>query len=246
MKGFLLHGAIVAMALLGASAPGQEVRVNVNGELVTFPNVQPGLVRNRVMVPLRFVMEHLGADVRWDNEAKVVSARRAGNEMTLGIGAPHATVNQRIVGVDVPAMIVRGRTLVPLRLMSESLGAYALWDADRRTVVITTRPESPFGPVGGEGVALVRLSMRGMRFDPDVIRVRRGQQVEVTLLNEGPGEHSVVWLLPGGAVRPQAPLGPGQQATLVFPAPRVAGRYEFYCPVGDHRERGMRGTLVVE
>jgi uncharacterized cupredoxin-like copper-binding protein len=35
---------------------------------------------------------------------------------------------------------------------------------------------------------------------------------------------------------------PGQSATFTFPTP---GRFEFWCPVGQHRERGMVGTLTV-
>ena len=55
---------------------------------------------------------------------------------TGGIGAISITVPQTVT-LDVPAQVVNGRTLVPVRFISESLGAQVGWEEDTQTVIIT-------------------------------------------------------------------------------------------------------------
>jgi hypothetical protein len=103
---------------------------SVNGK-TTLIDVPPALINNRTMVPIRFVAESMGALVDWSGETKTVKITLDGKELFLGIGQvkPEA-------GLDVPAQISNNRTLVPIRYVTESLGAAVNWQADTMTVEI--------------------------------------------------------------------------------------------------------------
>lgn len=127
----------VALAL-AALAASQDIRVAVNGEAVNFEGAGPMSSNGRVLVPLRGVFEQMGAYVDWNAATRTVTAERSGTNVTLRIGDRQATVDGRILELDSPAQISRGRTMVPLRFLSESLGASVEWIAQTRTVEIST------------------------------------------------------------------------------------------------------------
>lgn len=132
----------LSLALGGMSAArvqAQSIRVVIDGQLVVFDQ-PPAAIGGRVLVPLRGVFERLGAFVQWDPRTNTVTAIRADTQVQLVIGSRQATVNGRVVALDVPALIVAGRTLVPLRFVSEAMGARVDWDASARTVFITSAP----------------------------------------------------------------------------------------------------------
>jgi hypothetical protein len=120
-----------------APASAQTVRVIVNGSSVAFD--QPPIVTGgRVLIPLRGVFEQLGAFVQWNPSNNTILATRSGTEVQLTIGSRIAFVNGSQVTLDVPAMIVAGRTLVPLRFVSEAMGAHVQWEAASRVVYVTS------------------------------------------------------------------------------------------------------------
>jgi len=133
-----LHLAVVvalalALAVLPtAPAAAQTVRVIADGSSVFFD--QPPIVTGgRVLIPLRGVFEQLGAFVQWNRANNTILATRLGTEVQLTIGSRIAFVNGSQVALDVPAMVVAGRTLVPLRFVSEAMGAHVQWDPASRT-----------------------------------------------------------------------------------------------------------------
>jgi hypothetical protein len=89
--------------------------------------------------------------VLWNPATNVVTAQRGDTQVQLVIGGRQATVNGRAVLLDVPATIVGGRTLVPLRFVSEAMGAQVDWDNATRVVTITSGttafPVQPPAPV---------------------------------------------------------------------------------------------------
>lgn len=112
------------------------VRVFVEGEPVVFD--QPPIIEGgRVLVPLRGIFEKMGATVEWRPTTRMVVAARGNTLVELAIGSRIAKVNDRPITLDVPALIIRGRTLVPLRFISESLGAQVDWNPATRTVLIS-------------------------------------------------------------------------------------------------------------
>jgi hypothetical protein len=126
----------LALSAVAGMVAAQEIRATVNGEHVLFPDVRPVMVNGRVMVPVRGVFEHMNATVRWDAAAAMVTAQRGNDIIRLPINSQFADVNGRQVRLDTPASIHAGRTMVPLRFLSESLGAEVQWVANTRTVEI--------------------------------------------------------------------------------------------------------------
>jgi plastocyanin len=80
------------------------------------------------------------------------------------------------------------------------------------------------------------------RLDPAEARVAGAGAVEVEVVNRGATVHALA-IESGTATRSTGNIEPGQTKTLTADLP--PGRYTWYCPVGDHRQRGMEGTLTV-
>jgi len=91
----------------------------------------------RTMVPLRFIGEALLAEVLWDPTERKVTYKLEGRVIELWIDMKMARVNGNPVEVDPPPRIVNGRTVVPLRFVSENLGAEVAWDEKTQTITIT-------------------------------------------------------------------------------------------------------------
>jgi len=112
-------------------------RVYLNGQPLA-TSVAPIQRSNRTLVPMRDIFEALGATVVWDGSAQGITAQRGADRIWLQIGNRAATVNGERVMLDQPAMLYRNSTMVPLRFVSESLGAQVQWHEARRLVSINT------------------------------------------------------------------------------------------------------------
>ncbi len=132
--GFSALTAVLAVS--GAAAMADNIAVRVNGEPVHFQGTQPRYMNGRVMVPLRGVLEQMGATVDWNANTQTVIAARGNTEIDLPIGSRFATVNGERMPLDVPAMTIAGSTMVPLRFVSEALGAQVAWNDATQTVAI--------------------------------------------------------------------------------------------------------------
>lgn len=89
----------------------------------------PLISQNRTMVPLRFIAEAFGADVSWAQDTKTVTIVIDGKVLTMRI-------NQDLEGFGAAPIISNGRTMVPIRYISEELGANVIWVPSTRTVAI--------------------------------------------------------------------------------------------------------------
>lgn len=135
---------------------GAGIEVHVNGRKVEFPDQKPFIVPEvqRTYVPLRFVSEALGADVEWDGAAKAAVVSTDGKNIRMPVGTNIAQVNGVNTPLDAPAMLVDGRTMVPLRFVSEVLGADVDWvapegDQPGRVLITARDPDSPSGDHDG-------------------------------------------------------------------------------------------------
>src|SRR2546421_12990874 len=98
------YSLVLAVGLCALPAGAQQIAVTVNGESVQFSGVGPQQVQGRVMVPLRGVLEKLGAYVDWVPSTRTVVASRGDLDIHLPLGSRVARVNGREVMLDVPAM----------------------------------------------------------------------------------------------------------------------------------------------
>lgn len=114
---------------------GDGITVYVNYKPVTF-DVPPVIESGRTLVPLRAIFEALGAQVEWDEATKAVTAKSGEDTVKLTIDKTQAFCNDKEVALDVPAKLVQGRTIVPLRFVSESLGAEVNWNEETQVITI--------------------------------------------------------------------------------------------------------------
>ncbi len=90
----------------------------------------------RTLVPLRGVMEQFGASVDWLPESKQIKIKHGDKEVILTLGSTKALVNGEEVELDVPAKVINGRTLIPLRFVSEQLGMNVVWEGKTQSITI--------------------------------------------------------------------------------------------------------------
>lgn len=110
--------------------------VSINGKQVLF-DVPPIIKNGRTLVPLRAIFEEMGAEVTWNPKSYTVQAHKNGTTITLGINSKIAKINSIVKKqLDVPAMLYRDRTLVPLRFVGEAFGGTVDWSEQDHTVKI--------------------------------------------------------------------------------------------------------------
>lgn len=100
-------------------------------------DVAPKIVNDRTMLPARFVVESLGGTITWDGDNQQVTIVQDDTTIVITIGASTALVNGESVALDSPAFIENDRTYMPIRFISENLGADVDWDEDGQQVIIT-------------------------------------------------------------------------------------------------------------
>lgn len=117
-----------------------ELGVAVNGEKIVFTDAQPYIDEqtSSTMVPVREIAEKLGAKVEWNPSLEQVTFRDQHATTLLTIGQKIASVDGMQVELDAPAVLKNDRTMVPLRAVSESLGADVDWVGERNLVLITS------------------------------------------------------------------------------------------------------------
>ncbi|MGM9936828.1 MAG: stalk domain-containing protein [Candidatus Ornithomonoglobus sp.] len=114
-----------------------DISVTIDGKALSF-DVEPQIIEDRTMVPMRAIFEALGADVYWDSISNTATGIKGSTVVIIGIGSDKLYKNDTSVELDVPAALVDGRTLVPVRAISEAFDCTVSWSDSTRTVSITT------------------------------------------------------------------------------------------------------------
>lgn len=112
------------------------VTVTYNGEMIIFDQ-KPVIENGRTLVPLRAIFEKLGATIEWNGETGTVTAKKDDTTISLTIDNTTATKNNDTITLDVPAKIINGRTLVPVRFIADCFGVNVDWNAEARRVILT-------------------------------------------------------------------------------------------------------------
>ena len=136
--------ACLAAFMLCTAAPcfaEDEIAVTINGSAIAF-DVPPQIIDGRTMVPMRKIFEQLGASVDWIGELQLILAVKGSKIMAMAIGSDMLSITDNLtnktktVTLDVVPQIVDGRTLVPVRAISQALDMDVEWDTATRTVRI--------------------------------------------------------------------------------------------------------------
>jgi hypothetical protein len=96
-----------------------------------------------LMVPLRSMFEQMGATVSYDAASKSVTAKKEGAEVQVTLGKNEVIINGESRPLDVAPMMYKGTLLVPVRVISEGLGAYVQWVPDQHVCVVRYVPPTP-------------------------------------------------------------------------------------------------------
>jgi hypothetical protein len=105
------------------------------------------LVRgNTILVPLRSMFEQMGATVSYDPATKTVDVSKPGSDVKVTVGKPEVIINGESRPLDVPPEIYKGAVVVPVRVISEGMGAYVQWVGSKRLTVVRYIPAPPPTP----------------------------------------------------------------------------------------------------
>ena len=133
----------IIMLLMPADALAkrhQKRDIPLNGIIVNdhivFSDVAPYIKNSRTYVPIRFIAEELGFDVKWDSKTKKVTMSDGKSTVELTIGSKTMLVNDKKVTLDAPSEIKDQRTFVPLRAIAEAFGKRVEYSNDYRAVCI--------------------------------------------------------------------------------------------------------------
>ncbi|MGN1318343.1 MAG: stalk domain-containing protein, partial [Lachnospirales bacterium] len=138
----LVNEGLMSVAVNNFSSVGvtkdnntNEISIFVNGNKLSFKEA-PYIENGTTMVPMRAIFEALGAEVNYDNETKIISAKKDSTVILLASGSKGAFLNGEEKDLGVEVANKNGNTMVPLRFVSEALGAKVEWNGESRTVII--------------------------------------------------------------------------------------------------------------
>ncbi|RED63011.1 copper amine oxidase N-terminal domain-containing protein [Cohnella lupini] len=141
----IIGAVIVVSVVMGGTSvfasPGKDLRmlpIIVNGQKVRFPDTEPYVDTNgRTMVPVRFVSEKLGGEVEWEGKTQTVVINYKDKVISLPVGSTTVSVDDTTIELDTAAEIYEGRTMVPLRFVSEAMESTVKFDKDAYSVLVT-------------------------------------------------------------------------------------------------------------
>ena len=119
--------------------------IKVDGVARTI-DAAPQIKWDRTFVPIRFVIEALGGTIEWNNKTRTVTIVVDKKTIVLTIGKNYSWVNSKRVFIDangtmVPYIQAPGRTMLPVRFISEQLGAFVMWSSTlQRVTLVFTLP----------------------------------------------------------------------------------------------------------
>lgn len=143
MKKFVLFLVALMVVLSGLSSVGfaeNNISIYVN-ERPLQCDVAPFIDNGRTLVPMRQIFEALNAQVSWEGDTKTITATKGDIRIVLQINNKTMFKNGTEITMDVAPVISSDRTFVPIRAVSQSLGAEVLWCDGNKTVYIDS-PEA--------------------------------------------------------------------------------------------------------
>lgn len=114
-----------------------EISLIINGQKIKC-DVSPEIVNGRTLVPARVIFDNFGAEVFWNDSLRQVVISTSASVIIFNIGSKIAYVNGVAFNIDVAPIIINGRTLIPVRFISERMGYNVVWNGTDRTVNITS------------------------------------------------------------------------------------------------------------
>ncbi|WP_054403484.1 stalk domain-containing protein [Paenibacillus solani] len=99
-------------------------------------SVTPIVKKGSTLLPIAPIIEELGGSVGWNSKERKVTIKLNKNVIELRIDSKSANVNGVKKTLDVPPTVIKGRTMLPVRFVTENLGAKVAWDGEMQMVLI--------------------------------------------------------------------------------------------------------------
>jgi len=140
---FLLRNILIISLLLFLSFSivnaEDEISVEIAGNKITFEDQTPLIKNGRTLVPMRKIFETLGMTVKWDETTQKITGEKENKKIELFINSNTARIDNTYKTVEVPPQIINGRTMVPIRFISEELGLDVKWNENIKNITIKDR-----------------------------------------------------------------------------------------------------------
>ena len=202
-SGYLAALLLVAVVLMQWGIPAglaaTDIRLVIDGDVIeTTP--QPFIQNDRTFVPLRVVMEQLGADVGWNEQDRTVHIVKGNRSVLLRIDSRlvEYDTGEKIYNIsDVAPFIIDDRTFVPLRLVSNALGVDIGWEDSSRTVYVDSSKAADITPffdmrISSVGPGQVITGTTGLQAEFPGGIPAGASEIRFLLLNPGTGKGAVV------------------------------------------------------
>lgn len=144
--------ANVAVPSVAKSILSQNYIVEIDGVIQSFTQ-PPVSMYNTTMVPMRAIFEKLGAKIKFDANTQLITATKQNITIEHTVGTKIATVNGRMVSLNVKSLTIDNTTMIPLRFVAEALGATVGWNPNTLTVTISGNEAAIILPHAGTGYA---------------------------------------------------------------------------------------------
>lgn len=161
----------------------ENINVYYEGELLVF-DVEPQIINNFTMVPARTIFEAMGAKVKWDEETQTVTVKKKKKSISMTIGGQITNQDGEVINTETVPVVLNDRTLVPVKLISEFLGAQVEWNENTNTVYITEKEKieddswkENFGTID---MTSMEVSGSGVRADDKIVYITEGGDFEVS------------------------------------------------------------------
>ncbi len=166
------------LGVVAQAQGGPAPQITVNGQIL---RTESGAFtqNGRVLVPMRDIFESLGAQVNYNNLTREIAAQRGTTVVRLSIGSNQASVNNVAVMLQSAAQSFGGRTYVPLRFVSEAMGATVNYNGAQQLVSIIGQDATNNGTVvagNGSGTQIGGISQISVPAN-SVVRVRLDQTI---------------------------------------------------------------------
>ncbi|MCD7777718.1 MAG: copper amine oxidase N-terminal domain-containing protein [Clostridiales bacterium] len=133
MKRFIALSA--AVSIMTTSVFASEITVVLDGAQVEFSSQEPVIVEGRTLIPLRGVFEQLGYEISWEADTKTAVFQNGDSTINVMADSDVFIINGEEVSLDVPASIINGSMMLPLRAVGEAAGLEVDWNSETKTAV---------------------------------------------------------------------------------------------------------------
>ena len=141
LKNLCVFG-ITAVFSLSAVISVYGASIKINNETLE-SETEPQIIEGRTMVPVRAIVEGVGATVDWNADTKTVTGKKGSDIVIMNVGEKAMTVNGKKVDMDGEAMIIDSRAFAPARYVAEAFGYDVSWNGETKEVLIKDKVESP-------------------------------------------------------------------------------------------------------